>query len=160
MLKKPQSMDECVYFTNRTASDGRIMAWVFRKECPKCRGIMGKPKKPTKDKVLLSIKNPTEFLAKGGKVEKKADTYVCYSCGYSESNQVVEDSLTVNVEYKCPHCGNEGEATTEYKRKSFEGVPSYVFMCSKCKKKIGITKKLKESKKKKKSGDDEDAGDE
>ena len=121
MLKKPQSMGECVYFTNRTTENGRIVAWVFRKECPKCKGIMGKPKKPTKDKELLAIKNPTEYLAKGGKVDKKAGNYVCYSCLYSENNQQVEDSLTVNIEYKCQHCGNEGEAITEYKRKSFEG---------------------------------------
>ena len=44
-LKKPGSAEECVYFTNRTIGDGRAMAWVFRKECPKCKGIMGKPQK-------------------------------------------------------------------------------------------------------------------
>ena len=130
-LKKPESMDECIYFTNRTFDSGRAMAWVFRKECPKCKGVMGKPQK------------------KGGKIDKKADHYVCYSCGYTESNEQVENSLVINVEYKCPHCGNEGETTTEYRRKSFEGVPSYVFECQKCHKKIGLTKKLKEPKKKK-----------
>lgn len=135
-LKKPNSMDECVYFTNRTFDSGRATAWVFRKECPKCRkGIMGKPMK------------------KGGKVDKKADCYVCYSCNYSESNEQVENNLALNVEYKCPHCGNEGEATTEYKRKTFEGVPSYVFECWNCKKKIGLAKKLKEGKKKEKEID-------
>lgn len=151
-LKKPASMEECVYFTNRIielpaslragsqAASGRAMAWVFKKECPKCKkGIIGKPQK------------------KGGKIDKKADHYVCYSCGYKESNEQVENNLVLNVEYKCPHCGNEGETTTEYKRKNFEGVPSCVFECQKCKKKIGITKKLKESKKKgnKKNADDE-----
>jgi len=34
-LKRPESMEECVYFTNRVIGDGRAMAWVFRKECPK-----------------------------------------------------------------------------------------------------------------------------
>jgi len=131
-LKKPNSVEECVYFTNRIIGDGRATAWVFRKECPKCKkGIMGKP------------------IKKNGKADKKAENYVCYSCGYTESNEKVENSLTVNVDYKCPACGNEGEATTEYKRKTFEGVPSYVFECQKCHKKIGITKKLKESKKNK-----------
>lgn len=130
-LKKPESMEECVYFTNRIIGSGRAMAWVFRKVCPKCgKGIMGKPQK------------------KGGKPDKKADHYVCYSCGYQESNEQFESSLVINVEYKCPYCGNEGETTTEYKRKSFEGVPSYVFECQQCHKKIGLTKKLKESKKK------------
>ena len=140
-LKKPQSVEECVYFTNRATESGRTMAWVFRKECPKCKkGIMGKPQK------------------KGGKLDKKAGHYVCHSCGYQESNEQVENNLILNVEYKCPHCGNEGETTSEYKRKTFEGVPSYVFECQKCKKNIGITKKLKESKKKKSKNEDESNG--
>lgn len=139
-LKKPQSMQECVYFTNRIIGNGGAMAWVFRKECLKCKGIMGKPQK------------------KNGKLDKKADHYICYSCGYTESNEQVEISLVINIEYKCPHCGNEGETTAEYKRKSFEGVQSYVFECQKCKKKIGLTKKLKEGKKKKKSEDNVDEG--
>lgn len=157
-LKKPNSVEECVYFTNRIielpaslrtdsqAGHGRAMAWVFRKECPKCRkGIMGKPQ-------IHSRRNPQKNM---GKVDKKADHYVCYSCGYTESNEQVENSLVINVEYKCPHCGNEGETTTEYKRKTFEGVPSYVFECQKCRKKIGLTKKLKESKKKGKEDSEE-----
>lgn len=131
-LKKPESVEECVYFTNRIIDSGRAMAWVFRKQCPKCKkGIMGKPQK------------------KGGKVDKKADHYVCYSCGYQESNEQVESSLMINIEYKCPHCGNEGETISEYRRKSFQGVQSYIFECDKCRQKIPITKKLKEPKKKK-----------
>lgn len=137
-LKKPNSVEECVYFTNRTIGAGRALAWVFRKECLKCRkDVMGKPQK------------------KNGKVDKKADHYVCYSCGYTEGNEQVENSLMINVDYKCPHCGNEGETTAEYKRKSFEGVPSYIFECQKCRRKIGLAKKLKESKKKK--GEEEEA---
>jgi predicted RNA-binding Zn-ribbon protein involved in translation (DUF1610 family) len=128
-LKKPSSMEECIYFTNRTIDSGRAMAWVFRKQCPKCdKGIMGK-------------------------VDKKADHYVCYSCGYVESNDEVEKNRMLNVEYKCPHCTNEGETTSKYKRKVFEGIPSYVFECQKCHKKIGLTKKLKDTKKKGKDAD-------
>lgn len=133
-LKKPSSMKDCVYFTNRAMDSGRITAWVLRKECPKCKkGVMGKP------------------LKKGNKIDKKADHYVCYSCGYNESNDVMEKSLVLNVEYKCPHCGHEGEAATDYQRKSFYGVKAYVFSCQKCGEKIGITQKLKEPKKKKNS---------
>ena len=131
-LKKPNSMEECLYFTNRSIGSGRATAWVFRKECPKCKGIMGKPMK------------------KGGKVDKKAEHYVCYSCSHVESNEQVENSLMINVEYKCPHCGNEGGTTTEYKRRSFESVPSFVFECQQCHNKIGLTKKLKGTKKKEK----------
>ena len=87
-------------------------------------------------------------LKKGGKIDKKADYYVCYSCGYQEGKEQFENSLMVNVEYKCPDCSFEGETTSEYKRKTFEGVPSYVFECQKCHKKIGLAKKLKEAKKK------------
>ena len=138
-IKKPESVKECVYFTNRIIDSGRAMAWVFRKQCPKCKkGIMGKPQK------------------KSGKADKKADHYVCYSCGYTEQNEQVENSLVISIEYKCPHCGNEGETTTEYKRKSFEGVPSYVFECQKCHKKIGLTKKLKKTKKKSKEDSSEE----
>ena len=86
---------------------------------------------------------------KNGKVDRKADYHLCNSCGYRESNEQVENSLVINIEYKCPDCGNEGQTTSEYKRKTFEGVPSYVFECQKCHKKIGLTKKLEESKKKK-----------
>ena len=130
-IKKPNSMEDCIYFTNRIMDSGRATAWVFRKECPKCsKGFMGKP------------------LNKGNKIDKKANYYVCYSCNYQESNEDVENNLTLNVEYKCPYCGNEGETTSEYKRKTFEGVPSYIFECKKCNKKIGLTKKLKEKKKK------------
>lgn len=137
-LKKPTNMEECLYFTNRTIGSGRAIAWVFKKECPKCKkGIMGKPQK------------------KGGKVDKKADHQVCYECGYKESNEQVESGLILNVEYKCPHCSFEGETTSEYKRKTFEGVPSYVFECQKCHKKIGVTKKMKEGKKKVKEDADE-----
>lgn len=135
MLKKPNSMEDCHYFTNRTLEDGkgRIMAWVFRKECPKCRqGIMGKP------------------LKKNGRIDKKAEHFVCYKCNYQESEEQVDEGLIVNVEYKCPHCGNEGETTAEYKRKMYQGVLSYVFQCQKCNAQIPITKKLKEIKKKRK----------
>ena len=140
-LRKPTSTEECLYFTKRTielpaslragsqTTSGRAIAWVFRKDCPECKKeILGKP------------------LSKG-KVNKKAEFYVCNSCGYKENNEQVENSLVLNVEYKCPYCGNEGETTTEYKRKTFDGVPSYVFECEKCNKKIGLTKKMKENKK-------------
>ena len=136
-------MEECIYFTNRTielpAGSGRAIAWVLRKECPKCKkDVMSKPKK------------------KNGKIDKKADHYVCYQCGYSEGNEQFENSLILNVEYMCPHCGNEGETTTEYKRMSFQGVYSYVFICEKCNQKIGLTKKMKAAKKKKEAEEDLD----
>ena len=130
-LRKPESMEECIYFTNRTIGEGRAMAWVYRKKCTKCNeGIMGKP------------------LKKNGKLDKKAPIFVCNKCGFEESNEDTEKDLKVEIDYKCPHCGNEGETTTEYIRKSFQGVKSFVFECEKCNEKVPITKKLKESKKK------------
>lgn len=90
---------------------------------------------------------------KNGKIDKKASHYVCNSCGYEESSEQVDNNLIINVEYKCPHCSNEGQTTSDYKRKIFEGVPSYVFECQKCHKKIGLTKKLKDTKKKRSESD-------
>jgi len=123
-LKQPESVDECIYFTNRTFDTGKAMAWVYRKMCPKC--------------------------GKGRKIDKKADHYVCYACGYKEDAKQMEELLHIEVAYTCPYCGKDGEATTEYKRKVWMGVPSYVFECKSCGKSIGLTKKLKA----KKGGDD------
>ncbi|MFC1755615.1 hypothetical protein ACFL96_19875 [Thermoproteota archaeon] len=132
MLKEPESMDECVYFTRRILEDGKgkIMAWVRRIDCPKCsKAKMGKPV----DK---------------GKIKIRAKEYVCPECGHIETKEEHEPKLTVEVKYTCPHCGDEGDATTEFKRKTFEGVPAFVFVCNKCGEKIGISKKMKKSKKK------------
>ena len=138
-LKKTAGMDECIYFTNRTIGPGSAIAWVLRKECPKCK----------KD---VLIKPST----KSGKPDKKSPIYVCKSCRYEEKNEDVENDLILNVEYRCPHCGSEGETTSEYKRNVFEGIPSYVFECQKCHKKVGLTKKLKEAKKKRKEEDSDE----
>ena len=130
-LKKPSSMDECLYFTNRSIGEGFATAWAYRPNCPKCKKpTMGKP------------------LKKNGKVDKKADYFECRACKHQMSNEEVDSLAKLEVQYKCPHCGNEGEATTEYTRKVFEGIQSFVFECGKCGKKIGITKKMKGSKKK------------
>ena len=133
-LKMPESMDECFYFTNRKIEDGKgsIIAWVVKPDCPKCgKAKMGKPINP-----------------KTGAVTKKSEIYTCKSCNHTVNIVEYEPTLKVEVIYKCPFCGNEGEATTDYKRKKFKGVDAYVFECGKCKEKIGITKKLKEIKKK------------
>ncbi|MFO8016093.1 MAG: hypothetical protein R6U32_03240 [Candidatus Woesearchaeota archaeon] len=131
MLEQPKSMDECVYFTRRTLENGgKIMAWAYRIDCPKCgKAKMGKP-------------------VEKGKVKRRAKEYICPECGHTEEKEEHEPKLTLEVIYTCPHCGHEGEAKTEYKRKTFEGVPAYVFKCEKCGNKIGVTKKMKEGKKK------------
>ena len=125
----PESVNECIYFTNRTLGDsGKAIAWVYKKDCPKCKKAkMGKP-------------------VEKGKVKIRAKEYICPECGFTEEKVEHEDTLTVEIQYKCPYCGDEGEATTQYKRKTFEGVKAYVFECNKCGKKIGITKKMKEGK--------------
>lgn len=133
-LKVPESMDECLYFTNRTVDNGRITAWAVKKECPKCgKGTMGKP------------------IKKNGKIDKKADYYECPSCKYTENEEKIAEGMNLNVIYKCPKCSFDGETTTEYKRKPYCGVKAYVFTCQKCGEKLGITQKLKEPKKKKNS---------
>ena len=137
-LRQPESMDECVYFTNRSLADakgnsiGSVMVWVFKQTCPKCKkATMGKPRD------------------KKGKVLTRAIEFVCPSCSYTVEKQAYEDSLTANAEYKCPACGNAGEAQVPYKRKNIEGIPTLRFQCAKCKANIDVTKKMKEKKGKK-----------
>lgn len=124
-------MEECLYFTNRYIGEkGHVLAWVYRKECPKChKAKMGKP-------------------VEKGKVKTRADYYECPECKYQEKKQEHEESLILEAQYTCPECGKEGEGTTEYKRKKYKGVLSYVVVCEHCKAEIPITKKLKDIKKK------------
>ena len=126
-------MDECIYYTFRELPDGSsIRAWTYKKECPKChKAKMGKP------------------VVKG-KVKIRAKEYVCTECGFTEEKVEHEDTLTVEIKYKCPHCQKEGETTTPFKRKSFQGVKAYIFTCNDCGEKIAITKKMASPKKKKK----------
>jgi hypothetical protein len=128
----PSSMKECLYFTNRDdAETGKAVAWVYRVDCPKCKKAkMGKPVDPKK-----------------GTAKIRSTEYVCPSCGFTESKEEHEPRCAVQIEYTCT-CGHSGKAATEYKRKSWNGVPSYVFTCDGCGKKIGITKKMKAVKKK------------
>jgi len=119
-LNVPESMDKCLYFTNRNNEDVKLLAWVYRKECPKCKkDQMGKPVDP-----------------KTGRPKSRSLEYVCPSCGYTEEKAVHEESLTL-------------EAITIYKRKSYKGVQAYILECQHCKEIIPITKKLKKIKKKK-----------
>ncbi|MBU1621993.1 MAG: hypothetical protein KJ597_00295 [Nanoarchaeota archaeon] len=128
-LKIPETMDQCLYFTNR----GSILAWAYKKECPKCKKAkMGKP-----------------VDEKTGKVKIRAKEYVCPECGYTEEKQEHEESLTLEATYTCPKCGKEGESTAQYKRKNYLGVPSFVIECQHCGEVMPLTKKLKEPKKKK-----------
>ena len=136
-LRQPKSMDECIYFTQRSldGAKGSVRVWVFKQDCPKCKkAIMGKPR------------------GKNGKVQVRAKEYVCTACGYTLEKKAYEESSTANAEYTCPACGHSGEAQTPFKRKNIEGIPTLRFQCGKCKASIDVTKKLKE-KKKGKGGD-------
>src|SRR3989344_4086780 len=127
-LKVPESMDDCLYFTNR----GNILAWVYRKDCPKCKKAkMGKP-------------------VEKGKVKTRADKYACPACGYEEDKTEHEESLKLEAAYTCPKCNKKGESTAQYKRKNYLGVPSYVVECQHCGEVMPLTKKLKDIKNKKK----------
>ncbi len=133
VLKEPESMDELVYFTNRKleGGKGKIKAWVYRKLCPKCgKARMGKP------------------IDNKGNVKVRAKEYVCPNCGYKEEKEEHEESLILEAKYVCPNCGKDGESKSEYKRKVFQGIPSYIVECSNCNAKIPLTKKMKDLKSK------------
>jgi predicted RNA-binding Zn-ribbon protein involved in translation (DUF1610 family) len=131
-LRMPESMDECLYFTNRTLGEkGKVIAWAYKIECPKCKKAkMGKP-------------------VEKGKIKIRATEYKCPACGYTEQKEEHEERLTVQAQYTCPECGHEGEAEMPYKRKSWQGVKAFVFQCESCNAKLGISKKLAQPKKKK-----------
>ncbi len=131
MSEMPESMDECFYFTNRTLGEkGNAIAWVRKPMCPECgKAKLGKPVDP-----------------KTGKVKSRAKEYVCPECNFTVQKEEFDSTLKVEIQYTCPHCGNEGEAEAEYKLKSFKGAKSYLFVCSKCNEKLAITKKMKKLK--------------
>ncbi|MBI4149908.1 hypothetical protein HY488_00730 [Candidatus Woesearchaeota archaeon] len=131
-LKQPESMDECIYFTRRTLmGTGKVMAWVFKQPCPKCKkAMMGKP------------------VDEKGHVKIRAKEYVCPACKYTVEKSEYEDTLTCDIIYTCPKCKHQGETSVPFKRKAWQGVKAIVFECGKCKEKLGVTKKMKEGKKK------------
>lgn len=125
-LKKPESVEELVYYTCRDIGNGEATAWVYREKCPKCgKALMGKPKD------------------KKGKVMTRAKVYACPECGFEIEKNEYEDSLTANIEYSCPECNNKGEIQIPFKRKKIEGVETLRFQCQKCGQNIDITKKMK-----------------
>lgn len=135
-LRFPDSMDECIYFTNRRIGEGKVIAWVFKEDCPKCKKAkMGKPKNP-----------------KTGKPKIRATEYICPACNHTIPKKEYEETLSVNIQYTCPECKHEGELTTPFKRKTYKGVSSVIFECQSCNAKIPITKKMKAPKKKKAKG--------
>ena len=136
-LKEPESMSECIYFTKRNIKDGQVTAWVFKEECPKCKkSLMGKPKNP-----------------KTGRPKIRATEYICDSCGHTEEKQKYEETLTTNIKYTCPYCKHKDETQVPFVRKRIsrfneekgkkETVEAIIFNCSKCEKRIEITKKMK-----------------
>ena len=133
-LTEPESMSECLYFTRRTLDDvsgGHVVAWVKKAKCPKCgKGLMGKP-------------------IEKGHVRIRSEDYECPVCKYIVSKEEYEPTLQIEIQFTCPKCRKSGETTTQYKRKSFQGVQSYVFDCTFCGEKIPLTKKMKTIKLKK-----------
>lgn len=134
-IQVPESMDELVYWTNRTMDNGKVMVWAKRQKCPKCqKATMGKP-------------------AEDGHVKIRAKEYVCPACKYTVEKGAYEDTLTAEAIYTCPSCQFKGEYSGPFKRKNIEGVLTFRFPCGKCKANIDVTKKMKEKKKKKGSDD-------
>ena len=129
MVTEPESMEELIYFTNRTIGDGKVRAWVYRGDCPSCgKAKMGKPQ------------------GKDGSVKIRAKEYVCPSCGHTVEKKAYEESLMLEAVYACPSCGKEGDASVPYKRKKIDGVDTVRMHCQHCNANIDITKKMKAKK--------------
>lgn len=128
-MRRPESMDECIYFTNRDLGDkGSVLCWVFRDECPEChKAFMAKPRDP-----------------KTGKPKVRSKVYVCEECGYEVEKEEYETGLMANVDYTCPHCEHEAEVQVPFRRKNIKGIPTLRINCEECGANIDITKKMKE----------------
>ena len=143
-LREPESMDECIYFTRRIFDNGKgkAMAWVFRKDCPKCgKEQMHKPQ------------------GDDGHVKVGAKEYQGHACSHTVPKDEYEPTLTCDVKYTCSGCGKSGEASVPFKRVSFQGVKAVGFRWASCGQKIGITKKLADGKKKKVAAADAESDD-
>jgi len=137
-IREPESMDECVYYTQRQVGDGgSIKAWAYRGDCPKCgKAKMGKPKDE-----------------KTGKVKIRAKEYVCPECGHTIEKKDYEESLMCEAKYTCPACKKEGKGRVPFKRKKVQifdietqkkkPVDAIQFICEHCGEKINVTKKMK-----------------
>ncbi|MBS3144926.1 hypothetical protein J4208_05055 [Candidatus Woesearchaeota archaeon] len=136
-ITPPASMDDCVYFTNRTLGDSRIKAWVMREQCPKCKnGLMQKPRDP-----------------KTGKYKLRAKEYQCPSCKHQAPIEEYEGTLTMSILYTCPKCKKSGELQTPFKRKKAKmfdeeagknvTVDAVQFNCQSCQQKMFVTKKMR-----------------
>ena|SRR3989344_8652668 len=135
-ISEPTSTNECVFFTRRTVGEkGKIMAWVPRSQCQKCKqGVMGKPRDE-----------------KTGKVKIRAKEYVCSQCSLSMGEEAYEDTLQISIKYTCPHCGSQGTTQQPYlfKKTKIEDPESpgnkktakiIRFSCSACKKDLDLVK--------------------
>ncbi|MFH1649335.1 MAG: hypothetical protein ABIA93_02195 [Candidatus Woesearchaeota archaeon] len=131
-MQLPESMDNLAYFTRRVLEpEGKIVCWVEREKCPKCKqAMMGKPRDP-----------------KTNKPQIRATEYVCPACKYTEEKEAYEGKLTAKAMYTCPYCKKQGESTTIYKRKTIKGAPTLRFLCQHCQGNLDVTKKFKEQKK-------------
>jgi len=82
MSELPQSMEDCVYFTRRATPEiGKVIAWVERQQCPKCKkGLMSKP-----------------IDEKRGTFKTRAKEYRCTACGYTVEKNEYEGLSTTPV---------------------------------------------------------------
>ncbi len=127
----PEHMDDLLYFTNRKLSDGtKILAYVHKKSCPECdNALMGKPINP-----------------KTKKIQIRAKEYVCPNCGYEEEKLTHENTLQLEIQYTNPQQTEKKTTHTAYKRKTYKGIPSFVFLNEFTQEKCAITKRLKAKK--------------
>jgi len=137
MVKEPKSMEEVIYFSNRSIDDkGKARVWVYRGKCPDCKGLMGKPKD-----------------SKTGKTKIRSTEYICPDCGHTEEKKEHEESLTADAIYTCPHCEHKGETSVPFIKKKIgrinpgtgkrQSIETLRLKCGKCDGNIDITKKMK-----------------
>ena len=141
-IKRPESMEELVYFTDRDCEGedgpvGSAVVWVYRKDCPKCgKAKMSKPANAT------------------GGVKIRSKVYTCSACDHEVEKKEYEDELIAQGEYKCNKCNAEKDFELPFKRKTIAGVLTFRIVCD-CGNNLDVTKKMKGKKKKKKASSED-----
>lgn len=135
-MREPKSAEECIYYTKRNDSQGKMTVWVFKEMCPECgKGLMGKPRDPKTKKVKIRSKE-----------------YVCPECGHTVEKVQYEDTLTACCKYECL-CGHKDSVKVPFQRRKVRKfdeekqkkvtVEALVVICGGCGKKLLVTKKMK-----------------
>ena len=109
MLQEPKSMDECVYFTNRILDKGKIKAWVFKEQCPKCAYKLEKGE--YEDSLTVNIKYTCPFCSYSGETQESFKRKKVQKINEETGKKTAVDA----VGFQCEKCKKNIDITRKMK---------------------------------------------